>query len=62
MKTSNKILTSALAVIIIFLVISNIALKKEIEKIKKEQKIELINKVDTLSNDSSNVKININMN
>ncbi len=62
MKTSNKILISALAVIIIFLVISNIALKKEIEKIKKEQKIELINKVDTLSNDSSSVKININLN
>lgn len=62
MKTSNKILISALALIIIFLVISNIALKKEIEKIKKEQKIELINKVDTLSNDSSSVKININLN
>lgn len=60
MKTSNKILTSALALIIIFLVISNIALKKEIEKIKKEQKIEMINKVDTLSNDSLSIKINLN--
>jgi len=62
MKTSNKILTGALVLIIIFLIISNIALKKEIDKIKEENKIEMMNKIDTLSNDSSSLKININLN
>ena len=62
MKTSNKLLLGAFALILIGMIASNLRVKTEIDKIKKSGEYnELIQEADTVYEDSTmNVRININ--
>ena len=59
MKTSNKLLTGAFSIFIIGLIGFNIALKKEIDKAKKNPEFK-IEQQNSLNSDSISIKINVN--
>jgi len=60
MKTSNKLLLGLFAVIVVSMIIGNIVLKSEAKKsISIENQIESADKVDSVSADSSAIRIHI---
>lgn len=61
MKTSNKLLLGAFVLILIGMIISNIYIKSEFNKIKdKVEKNELLQETDSINEDSTiHVKINV---
>jgi len=60
MKTSNKLLLGLFAAVVVSMIIGNIVLKSEAKKsISIENQIESADKVDSVSADSSAIRIHI---
>jgi len=60
MKTSNKLLLGLFAVIVVSMIIGTVTLKNKVKKSTQfENQIETTSQTDSVSNDSTSIRINV---